>query len=91
MEENKNTKSQLDEAPKRHREMTEERKNKRKKILIRAAVGIGVAAAAAATVARVVSPWINNNINNIYYFEQLVVGGAMGQWEEIPMQEDDVV
>ena len=79
MEENKNPMNQLGEETKRHREMTEERKNKRKRILIRVAVGIGIATGTAAVLARVVLPLIDN---------YMVVGGAMGQWEEVPMHAE---
>ena len=86
MEKNKNTTNQFDDDVNRHREMTEERINRRKK-LKRVAIGLGVTVgtmtASAILWTRVIEPWLNNS-----YFDQMIMGGAMGQWEEVPMREE---
>jgi len=84
MEENKNTMSPLDDEARRHREMNKERLDKRKRILKRVAIG-AVGAGAIAVVVKLIQ---NKAVELI---ETVVVGGAMGQWEEVPMQEDDIV
>jgi len=62
--------------------MTEERKNKRKRILKVVAAGAGVAVGVGALVAR-----CNFVTEIIHDYSDMILGGAMGQWEEIPMQE----
>ena len=91
MEENKNAVNLLDDVSKRHREMTQERNIKRKRILehsAAAAGGIGVAIGTAAFVARMARAVLP--LFEIPIFDQVLVGGAMGQWEEIPLQEDQL-
>jgi len=82
MEENDGAMGQMDEASDRQREMTEERKERRKRILKGVAVGVGVAAGVGAAVAG--CGYVMELLNSPDYFP--VVGGAMGQWEEVPMQ-----
>ena len=78
--------NQLDETSNRHREMTDERKMKRKKILKYVAVGTVAAAGVGAGIAGCTGC---NYIANLMYETYFpVVGGAMGQWEEVPMQPE---
>jgi len=93
MEENKNSVNQLDEETKRHREMTQERKNKRKRILTRVAVGVGISVGVGAVVGAIVAggsitlKQICDSVN-IVPLPPPPVGGAMGQWEEVPMHAE---
>jgi len=80
--EEKNT-SQLDEVSERHRKITEERKSRRKRILKGVGLGIGVAIGIA-------------GCNYIVYLMSnfagpMIAGGAMGQWEEVPMPPEDSI
>ena len=83
MEENKNLASQLDEVGERRRNMTEERENKRKRILKNVAIGVGVAVGIGAGIAG--CDYVMDLIN-VVPPQPIPVGGAMGQWEEVPMQ-----
>ena len=87
MEENKNNMDKLDEEISRHREMTEKRKNKRKKILKYVAIGVVVAAGAGAGLVgcNYIMVLLNDAAANPMP-PPMIMGGAMGQWEEVPMQ-----
>ena len=88
MKENEKLTNQPDESKERHREMTEERKNKRNKIL----KGIAIAGAGAAIGAGGIAGymmWLNNNAPG--YIDYMILGGAMGQWEEVPMPTEESV
>jgi hypothetical protein len=88
MEDNKNSMNQLDEKldekTNRHREMTQERIMKRKRILKGVAIGAGIAIGVGAGVAG--CSYVMELMNNYTVpTAPIPVGGAMGQWEEVPM------
>jgi len=86
MEENKEPMKRLDDLDaeikeiERQREMTEERAKKRKKILMGAGIAISVGGAAVFGYVM----WLIYNAP-----APMMLGGAMGQWEEIPMTPED--
>ena len=90
MEEKNKTTNQLDDVGKRHREMTQERKIKRKRILKGVALGAGIAIGVGAGVAgcSYVMELMNNYTGPLPETFPMTPGGAMGQWEEVPMQAE---
>ena len=89
MDDKEKTTNQFDENE-RHREMTEERKMKRDRILKGIAIGAGVAIGVGAGVVG-----CNLIMDIVRDYTQpmtpMILGGAMGQWEEVPMQPEDMV
>jgi len=90
MEEKNEPVDKLDEAGRRHREMTQERIIKRKRILKGVAIGAGVAIGVGAGVAgcNYVMDLMNNYTGPLPETFPITPGGAMGQWEEVPMQSE---
>ena len=85
----------------RHRDMTEKRKNRRKKIVAAAALSLGIAATAGTMTscddaAAIVSDALNaarqasqptpTPMPDFWDTLPMILGGAMGQWEEIPLE-----
>lgn len=89
MEENKNAMKKLDDLDdeikriKRHRDMTEGRENKRRRILKGAILGAGIALTTGGIAGCSYIVWLMN------FAPVGVAGGAMGQWEEIPLQPEE--
>jgi len=86
MDDKEKTTNQLDENE-RHREMTEERKMKRNRILKGIAIGAGVAIGIGAGVTG--CNYVMELIRD--YSQPMMMGGAMGQWEEVPMRSEDKI
>jgi len=82
MEEKEKNPNELNEANGHHREMTEERKLRRKRILKGVVAGTIIVAVAGTGI------WFIAEVFRSAV-QSSVVGGAMGQWEEIPMQSED--